>query len=136
MNRQELIDFRTDVTSKISEICRFIGLGLIAIFYAIETSSANDDYGLFRMVSLYFVGIAGVIAILLDYVQYVNNYRVVEAALDSESLLYDQNSRPYKVALFCFRWKQRVTIAGAVALILLVTLTSLSASTLVSAPSA
>lgn len=122
MTKQELYEFRTGVTAKISEICRFIGLGLIAVFYTIKTGSVESEFDTLKTFVLYFVGTTGVTAILLDYVQYVNNYRVVEKAIESEALLYDEKSRHYKVAEFCFHWKQRVTLAGAVALIALVLL--------------
>ena len=121
--RQTLIDYRTDVTARISEICRFIGLGLIAVFYTMKTGSLDDHFEWFRMSLLYFVGVAGVLAILLDYAQYVNNHRSVEGALGRPTLDYDQDAFPYRAAKFCFRWKQRITAAGAIALILLVLLT-------------
>jgi hypothetical protein len=120
MTRQDLIDFRTEITAKISDICRFIGLGLVAVFYTIKSSEEVAKYENLESYSLYLVGLAGVLAILLDYIQYVNNYIVVEKSINANVETYDQKSWAYKIAEFCFWWKQRVTLAGAVALIVLV----------------
>ena len=119
--KHRLYEFKQDVSAKISDICRFIGLGLIAVFYTIKTGDVSQ-FGMIKNVLLYFVAFAGVLAILLDYLQYVNNYLSVDAALKRPALRYDRASRSYRMAEFAFTWKQRITLAGAVALIVFVAL--------------
>lgn len=121
--RKRLFDFKEKVTTKLSDIVRFIGLGLIAVFYTIKNGAAYKNFSETQTVLLYFVGIAGVISIFLDYVQYVANYASVDAALKKENLKYEKESCPYRTAEFAFRWKRHVTTVGAVALIALVLFT-------------
>ncbi|WP_192258386.1 hypothetical protein [Mesorhizobium caraganae] len=121
--RKRLYEFKEKVTTKLSDIVRFIGLGLIAVFYTIKTGDAYANYTKCQELLLYVVGIAGVLSILLDYLQYVANYASVDAALKRENLKYDRTSGPYRAAELAFRWKRHVTTAGAVALIALVLFT-------------
>ena len=121
--RHRLYDYKLGVTAKISDICRFIGLGLIAVFYTIKLGSSAGDIGTVRGVLLYVVGLCGVAALLLDYLQYANNFLSVEDALKRDSLRYDKKAFSYRLAEKAFIWKQRATFVGAMALILLVILT-------------
>ncbi|TJW51109.1 MAG: hypothetical protein E5X65_24615 [Mesorhizobium sp.] len=121
--KERLYTYKQDVSAKISDICRFIGLGLIAVFYTIKTGLTDTEYSTPENILLYFVGVAGVLAILLDYLQYFNNYRSVDNALKRATLRYDKDAASYRWGVIAFTWKQRITFAGALALIVLVILT-------------
>ncbi|MDX8449115.1 MULTISPECIES: hypothetical protein [Mesorhizobium] len=121
--KKGLREFKERVTTKLSDIVRFIGLGLVAVFYTIKTGSSYPNFNALQDILLYTVGLAGVLSVLLDYIQYVANYESVEAALRRDNFTYDKDSKPYKRAEFAFKWKQRVTSLGAVALIALVLFT-------------
>jgi hypothetical protein len=100
--RKRLCDFKEKVSTKLSDIVRFIGLGLIAVFYTIKNGTAYKTFDHTQTYLLYFVWISGVISILLDYVQYVANYASVDAALRKENLKYEKESCPYRAAEFAF----------------------------------
>ncbi|RUW68614.1 hypothetical protein EN858_17535 [Mesorhizobium sp. M4B.F.Ca.ET.215.01.1.1] len=121
--RERLYGFKTDVSAKLSDIVRFIGLGLVAIFYTIKTGNTYVSFGYLQLGLLYLVGLSGVFAILLDYIQYASNYVSVDEALNRPTLRYDKDSKSYRRAEFAFAWKQRLTLSGALALIALVVLT-------------
>lgn len=121
--RKRLYEFKEKVTTKLSDIVRFIGLGLIAVFYTIKTGTTYPSFTKCQDILLYAVGIAGVLSILLDYIQYVANYASVDAALKRENLKYDRASGSYRMAEFAFRSKRHVTTAGALALVALVLFT-------------
>lgn len=119
--KRALYDLQTSVTAKISDICRFIGLGLIAIFYTYKSVAIDDDFGWFNVALLYGVGILGVVSIFLDYVQYLLNYRAIDKAIASENGKYDdQKYSYYWFAEQVFWWKQRVVLAGGGLLVALV----------------
>ncbi|OBQ59605.1 hypothetical protein EFV37_21990 [Mesorhizobium loti] len=121
--RKRRFDFKEKVTTKISDIVRFIGLGLIAVFYTIKNGAAYKGFSPAQYLILYIVGISGVISIFLDYIQYNANYYSVDTALKKENLNYEKESFSYRTAEFAFRWKRHVTTFGAAALIVLVLLT-------------
>lgn len=118
--KQNLYTTRTLVTGKISDIVRFIGLGLVAIFYTIRSSPDADTYGAADKYILYVFGVFGVIAIVLDYLQYVANHYAIEEALLSKDKRFNDQGRPYRIAELAFKSKQIFTFGGALALVILV----------------
>jgi hypothetical protein len=72
-NRAQLIDDGKAVTGRISDACRLVGFGLLAIFYGIKTGegtfaqSVKTGHGCLFMA----MGALGVLAIVLDYLQYM-----------------------------------------------------------------
>ncbi|RWL80298.1 MAG: hypothetical protein EOR67_21035 [Mesorhizobium sp.] len=121
--RKRLYDFKEKVTTKLSDIVRFIGLGLIAVFYTIKNGTAYKTFDHTQTYLLYFVGVTGVVSILLDYIQYVANFASVDAALKKDNLKYEKESCSYRTAELAFKWKRHVTTIGALALIALVLFT-------------
>lgn len=133
--RAKRIEEKTAVTAQVSETCRFIGFGLLAIFYTIM---AGDGEFAREMQSqwllVYTMGICGALAIFFDYLQYVFGVSSVKTALERESLDYDDQSWAYKGREFSCKAKQLLVGIGAAALILTVLISTLGAQAVV-APS-
>ena len=118
VDRQQLLDEKRNVSSRITEIVRYIGFGLVIIFYTVM--SGTDQFATtIREQSpclLFVFGIAGVLTIILDYIQFLGGYFSVEAALDSEEQQYDYRSLAYKARKWAFAAKQIVVAMGSAAL--------------------
>lgn len=115
-----VFEAKTNVSGKISESCRYVGFGLLAIFYSVKF---GDD----SMQAIYknhpwlvlAVGLFGFLAIFFDYLQYYFGYRAISDALKAPNYKYYEESFRYKAWDFFFHYKQYVVIGGVVAVILL-----------------
>lgn len=110
------------VTGRISDACRLVGFGLLAIFYGIKTddhsafaTSIQKGHGWLFMA----IGALGVLAIVLDYLQYMFANISIEDAKETADQLYPKKFS-LKVRTFCFYAKQWVIVAGSIALVWLV----------------
>lgn len=122
-NRAQLIEDGKAVTARISDACRLVGFGLLAIFYGIKT----DDHGAFATSiknghSWLFMamGAFGVLAIVLDYLQYIFANLSIEDAKKQPDQLYDPKTCSRRARTFCFYAKQLAVVAGSVSLVWLV----------------
>jgi hypothetical protein len=120
--RERVLDEKKNVTSKISDTCRFIGFGLLIVYYTIQSADGAFATHLktHSPVLVYAVGIAGAATILLDYLQYLFGAMAVDRALKRPTMDYDETSCAYKARLWAYRAKQFATAVGAAALIILV----------------
>src|SRR5262245_41224283 len=93
--RAKILDEKRNVTARISETTRFVGFGLVAIYYSIRTSGAPSFGSALEMrfpTVVMLIGLLGVATVLLDYLQYWFGARSVDDALKRESLDYDTGS--------------------------------------------
>ena len=116
--RTKVLEEHKNVTSKISDSCRFIGFGLLAIFYTSKTGGGAFAEGVFKdhPCLVWTVGLAGFFGILVDYLQYFFASMAVDQALESDDFLYEKKSLPYWVWEKFFLWKQLIIFVGVVAL--------------------
>lgn len=124
--RQKVLEQKQYVTGRIGESCRFIGFGLIAIFYTLKTSKEPfaQEIVAAHPSLLWLIGSFGVLAIVADYLQYVMGSFAVESALANEAggYKYDDKSCSYR-ARSAFYWAKQVFVGiGAAGLILIMVL--------------
>jgi hypothetical protein len=63
----------SDFSAKISDLCKYVWAGSLAIFYALVTSSTQTFVGQQRSL-LFIAAIAGALAFLFDYLQNISAY--------------------------------------------------------------
>lgn len=125
-----LAEKRTN-TTKMSDLIRYVSFGLLAVYYSILTSDSDFAKLIISNSStlLQLIAIAGVGAILCDYIQYWCGAKNSEASLASP--LLDEHGNPSdeytypddvfkKLRLLFFRVKQGLTFAGVVILIIVI----------------
>lgn len=68
-NRARLFAEKASVTGKISDTCRFVGFGLLAIFYTIKLDRKSLSPGLEALdpCLILALGVSGGLAIFFDY---------------------------------------------------------------------
>lgn len=121
-NRQRVLETRRDITKNISGACRFIGYGLLAIFYTIKTGDSIYSTYIRDTLSpiLWLIGASGAATVLLDYFQYFFGWQSVESARLDVEKLYDKSKLSYKAWNKLFVWKQYTAAIGAIAIFLLI----------------
>lgn len=107
-------------SSRISETSRYVGFGLLATYYALkvdQSASIATDSGLVTA-----VGLAGALAVLFDYLQYVFGYALARSALGDAEYRYHQGVAKiwFPLKTIAFWLKQVAAIGGSVAVILLI----------------
>jgi hypothetical protein len=112
---------KKNMSGKISDICRFIGFGLLAAFYTIYTDDqrfgallSDGSWAKFLLISFAF---AGAVAIFFDYMQYAAGYRSVKDAIGADNKMYRDESWAYWIWNNAFLAKQAATLIGCLALI-------------------
>jgi len=119
--QKELIDERRIATGRISESCRYIGFGLLALYFAAPASDKGLARDMFTETP-YWMGsmaAAAVAAVIFDYAQYAFSWRAIHNAMDNKNK-YIYASFPYRAAFFCFVLKQLAIGVGAIVLVSLV----------------
>lgn len=115
--RNKVLEEKRHVSSKISDLSRYIGFGLVAVAYAILTSSSADIASLYgeRRFLVLLAAAFGTLAVILDYVQFLSGYLAVQAALKNKvgEFEYDDSSFSYKLRSGAFWGKQFASLAGA-----------------------
>lgn len=125
-DRQRVIDHKTHVSGKISDMCRYIGFGVIAVAWMTLNSSADFSVSLaseFQM-ELTISAIFGILTVAFDYLQFLCGYFSVNDALKSKDNDYDSSSLPYKFRSHFF-WAKQFTAASAILILLYVVFHSL-----------
>jgi hypothetical protein len=117
--RRAVLDEQRNVTSRISDTCRYIGFGLLVVFYASrfgepESASLQETYGR----ALYIIGLTGGLTIVFDYFQYVFGASAVQTALSRNDYMYDDHSIAYRGRRACFVLKQWSAGIGSLVLAL------------------
>jgi hypothetical protein len=119
-----VLDDRRYYTSRIGEACRYIGFGLLIVFYTI-ISGDNGFASEVRDKSpclLYGVGLFGLLTVLADYFHYVAGQLAAERALarKDKPFRYNTGWTSYGIAKKLFAAKQWLAAIGAAALVLMV----------------
>lgn len=121
---KEILEEKRTVTDRLSETTRYIGFGLLAIFYGIAASSEAFPRALQSQypLPLKFIALCGFLAILLDYLQYVFGRRAAQNALGrtDNPFHYNRTWFSYRARKWCFFAKQAAALAGSLAFILII----------------
>lgn len=118
--KAKVLEEKRNVTSKISDSCRVVGFGLLAIFYTLKIGSADMvKISTDHPYLVWAVGVFGFLAIFFDYLQYFFGSLTVDAALQAPNHKYDHASFAYKARGAFFHIKQYSVILGVIALGLL-----------------
>ena len=125
------------VTGRISETCRYICFGLLALFYSLHTAKPDD--GATRLLNqaprlLTLMAVLAVLAVLADYLQYFFGSRQVNRALKTYNQLYDRKWWSYRLREICFQSKQYLTIAAVMILLFVMVIYLLQGPTAPAAP--
>ncbi len=119
--KQRIYQQKQYVTGRIGETSRFIGFGLLAVFYTLHTSDnefaarATQDYSML----IYVAGLTGGATVLFDYFQYLAGNFSIEKALSRKDGLYLYNDGwiSYRLRVLFYYSKQLTAAIGATALI-------------------
>lgn len=121
-DKKELQDNADFYSARISETSRFVGFGLLAIFYAVKVGPVDSLSSNNCLVTL--VGVFGAFAVFFDYLQYVSGYAMIRNAQKNPPH-YAYGSGFWGGVLFAakswfFGLKQTAAVLGSVSVILLV----------------
>ena len=126
--RKVVLEEKRHVSSKISDLSRYIGFGLVAVVYTILTSDSKSVIKIYENYTFLLLLVAGLgaVTILIDYLQFVGGYFAVEAALKNEddSYRYNPKSFWYQLRTIAFWIKQVTAFLGALLLIIVITLSA------------
>lgn len=127
--RKVVLEEKRHVSSKISDLSRYIGFGLVAVVYTILTSDSESVIRIYENYTFLLLLVAelGAATILFDYLQFVGGYFAVEAALNNEddSYRYNPKSFWYQLRNIAFWIKHVTALLGAILLIFVITLSAL-----------
>lgn len=120
--RKAVLEQKQFVTGRISETVRYIGFGLLAIFYVIVSSDSVFARGVVGGMNaeLRAMAVCGVLALVLDYLQYIFGGIAVERALAGQgesANRYNKNWLVYRARGWCYWAKQVLTLGGCAFLI-------------------
>ncbi len=128
--KKDVLDELHTLSDKISSQTRSIGLGLIAVVWALITGSKDVppvvEAG--KRHVLLIILLLSIVALLVDYLQYVSGYlndlRLVRKAemRREEAIVFHKSGFLYRFRAWCFVGKQ-ITILSAVVLLAVVLLT-------------
>lgn len=118
---RERLDQKAVVTGRLSETTRFVGFGIIAWVFAVQSSDAEFSKSYVEQYEVFLNG-AGILALLsiaCDYFQYLSAYISVRHALTrrDKGYKYDRNHASYLLQNVCFVIKQVAVGLGAVTVI-------------------
>ena len=121
--RKAVLDEKRHVSTNISNLCRYIAFGTVAVNWALITSTAQFASSIAASAgsSLMLSATGGILAILFDYLQFLAGYFSVNKALDSTDNTYNTALISYKLRVFFFWAKQAAAVIGILILILVVT---------------
>lgn len=132
-NRARLLIEKASVTGKISDTCRFVGFGLLAVFYTItvDHKSPTSSFEALPQCLVLAIGLFGGFAIFFDYLQYLCGFLAVEHALTRElSYDYDKSRWHYRGRVIFYYAKQFAVGMGVLSLIAAVLLISFESAPL------
>lgn len=122
--RKKVLEQKEKVSARISDLCRYIGFGLVAVVYAILTSDSKTVISIYEHYTGLLLGVAalGVLTIIVDYLQYLGGYYSVEKALKNEAgnYQYDDESFWYCLRNSAFIFKQFSAFVGALILVFVI----------------
>ena len=110
-----VLDEQRFVTGRLSETCRYICFGLLALFYSIRDSDKGFSKELLNGFSgcLNLVALFAALAIIADCAQYVMGGIAVKEALKNKNR-YNDGWLSYKARTWFYEAKQYLTLSAAV----------------------
>jgi len=125
-DRNRVLDQKTHVSGKISDMCRYIGFGVVAVAWTTLNSSAAFSVSVASNHRTALIGSAifGILTVAFDYLQFLCGYFSINEALKSSTNEYDSSSASYRFRSHFF-WAKQVTAALAMLFLLYVVLRSL-----------
>ncbi len=127
--RERVLEEKKNVSSRISDLCRYIGFGLVAVVFTILSSDSELVIGIYENYTgwLLSASVLGTLTIILDYLQFLSGYRVVQKALCNKkgNYMYDDTSFWYWLRNFAFMAKQITAFSGAIILVIVIGLSAI-----------
>jgi len=118
---KEVLEEKRFVTNRISETTRYLGFGLLASFYAIISSADAYPRALATAypLALQTMALAGMLAVVFDYLQYLFGRVAVQNALKRTDNPYAYNKKwfSWRAREVCFWAKQAMALLGSALLI-------------------
>lgn len=118
---ERVLEEQRHVSTKISELCRYIGFGVVAVNYAVFTSNSQFSIELLATYKIYLLISASfaVLTILFDYLQFLLGYISVRDAIKNtkNGHKYNKNSFFYKGRFRMFCGKQIANVLSVVVLL-------------------
>ena len=118
--RDAVLGQKQYVTGRVSETCRYIGFGLVAVYYTLALSGEEFATVLIDRHELLvrIFGAMGALAILADYTQYLAGARAADRALSRanegpNSFRYNKKWLSYKIRSASYVAKQIFAFFGA-----------------------
>jgi hypothetical protein len=120
--RANILAQKGEVSAKISENCRYIGFGLILVYYAARSNESKFSASLLydHRETIFSVGLFGALTIFFDYLQYVCGYFSADDALKRTPAQYNDNSIWYHGRHVSFYAKQLAALLGAGLLVFMI----------------
>ncbi|MEJ5220154.1 hypothetical protein WG622_18010 [Cognatishimia sp. D5M38] len=122
--KKAVLEQKQYVTGRVSETCRFIGFGLVAIYYTLTVSGEQYAKELFESYTWYIraFGAFGALTVFLDYIQYIAGDRAAARALTrtndgNNSYRYSKKWLSYKVRGWSYFAKQLFCFLGSASLV-------------------
>lgn len=119
--RRAVLEQKQVVTGRISETTRYIGFGLLAVFYGIVSSDSTFARNIagHHPTELKLMALFGAFSIALDYLHYVFARWAIQQALDRQAPpnKFNKNWLSYKARSVCFWSKQVAALAGCAMMI-------------------
>jgi hypothetical protein len=124
--RDSAVDAQKVASSKVSELARYVGLGLASLIFIFASSSSDFAEQVFSRYKVWIalLSITGAAVILLDYVQYIYGYQAArEAAMRVEEVekgrydiphIHNKLTHADMVSRIAFSLKQRIAVAGII----------------------
>ena len=109
-------------TSKVSELCRLVGIGLLALSYSVLISDTNVSEALVKnyKLLLFLLGLSGALTIAFDYIQYFSAKIQAEKAIDNKEYEFQPNKhwKSSKIRNGAYICKQYTALFGVIILVL------------------
>lgn len=120
--RDKRHDEKRRMSNRVSDLCRYIGFGVVAVTWTLVTSTSDFATGVTAEYRTWLMLSAsgGILTVLFDYLQYLAGYWSANEALSREDNLFDDASLAYKSRRILFWAKQASAIACIVILIVVV----------------
>jgi uncharacterized membrane protein len=125
------IDRRQLAANRISEMCKYIGFGLLALAVATNSPiSRSSEHTLIANLFAFAISLAGLLTIALEYANTLCIYLAADAATkdDAHKHLYNQESLSMRLSKVFFVGKQISAIFGCTAVLYVFSIAALNAS--------
>ena len=106
-------------SSKIGDLSRLIGYGVLAVAFSLLTSTAPFAVEFVRAFSIEIKVVAafGILSVLFDYFQYLAGYIDSSFVIKKEGFRYSKSSLSYRARKFFYWGKQLLALVAAFLLV-------------------